>query len=180
MKEKSYPVTVRCAQCGLEFTARADRHRKFCSYACFGLSIRGEKHYRYQGGHINYHGYQVIQIDAAPVLLHRHLMEEHLGRRLLPREEVHHINEDRLDNRLENLMLLASESEHQMEHCGFRSDTAKQCVQCGIIKPRTEFYPRHVAGRDPNVPRCKPCHRKHQNEARARRIELQTYLLMST
>jgi hypothetical protein len=46
---------------------------------------------------------------------HRHIMEQYIGRRLKPNELVHHLNEVKDDNRIENLQIKDWAS-HTVEH----------------------------------------------------------------
>ncbi len=73
------------------------------------------------GFYINQDGYKRVLGKGHPsgqkyVMEHRLVMEKHLGRLLEPSERVHHKNRDRLDNRIENLDLVANQSEHMEMH----------------------------------------------------------------
>jgi len=122
-----------CYNCGLEFTTKK-KTRKYCSQSCAGKvnatlvknhrgnTNSGENHWNWQGGGtINTQGYREIPLGKTnkKILEHRLVMAQYLGRELDRQEHVHHINGDKIDNRIENLVLLTP-SEHQKLHLARR------------------------------------------------------------
>ena len=61
-------------------------------------------------------------------LLHRLVMEKHLGRELTREEEIHHLNGDRLDNRIENLVLCKNHQEHIRKYHPHCSEERKRKI----------------------------------------------------
>lgn len=115
-------VEVECPTCRKTFTTyighTGEQIRTYCSHKCSTDRnvIRGVG--RKVNGHavtMNVSGYLLVWTpDRGRIMEHRYVMEQVLGRRLRTDEHVHHLNNIKMDNRIENLALL-SPSTHRQE-----------------------------------------------------------------
>lgn len=129
---------IKVCFCGVEFKTYPSKvaigRGKYCSKKCSYVGLlgrnsspntqfrRGQRHAWQFRESINGKGYVEIYSPDHPnrtkrgyVLEHRLVMEKSLGRYLISDEVVHHINENKSDNRIENLMLM-THKEHFALH----------------------------------------------------------------
>ena len=91
-----------CLSCG----EPSHQSHDFCKL-CVDRS--GSNNNNYKGGsRYLSKGYVMLKIEGKFMYEHRKIMSEHLGRELLAKETVHHLNGVKTDNRLENLELWSS------------------------------------------------------------------------
>ena len=89
----------------------------------------------------------------------KYLMEKQLGRTLLPNEEVHHKDENPLNNSIENLEIRIH-GEHQAEHSRKFYDTTANCGWCGkeflwTAEQQRRFYMyRRIGRHNSKMPFC--------------------------
>jgi hypothetical protein len=76
---------------------------------------KGNNNRNWKNGCIRKGGHRLIRVDNNYIFEHRYIIEKHLGRKLAKNEDVHHINHNPLDNRIENLKIL-TKSEHTILH----------------------------------------------------------------
>lgn len=111
--------------------------KKYCSIKCSGTNFKkgqrpsdaaiasakarsGNKSPSWKGGskYMTLQGYVTVYAPGYPdnrCLEHRYVMEKHLKRKLLKTEHVHHLNGDKIDNRIENLVII-DPKEHGIAH----------------------------------------------------------------
>lgn len=112
---------------------------QFCSMRCYIFKRKisnltdasfkqREYHWNWKGGKIFSGGYLYIYKPEHLFCNHhkyiknsRLIMEQYLGRYLNPKEVVHHINNIKTDDRIENLKLFRNKSEHRKYHSKIKS-----------------------------------------------------------
>ena len=117
-----------------------------------GHTQMGKLHFRWNGGRTKRDGYWlVLKKDHhfanrdGYVLEHRLVYEEYYNCCLLPWCDIHHINEIKDDNRIENLKLIGTRSDHVKHHKQPIDMENRICLLCdskktGLKKDRPHWY----------------------------------------
>ena len=137
---------VSCKVCDKTFYAQKftleNGHGKYCSTACFGIGNNKslENHPSWKGGkRTNIHGYVLTNRPdnhrawkEGYVFEHIVIAEEVLGRELNDRECIHHINENKGDNRAENLFIFKTTGEHSAYHNRVAKEQVKEITKSNL------------------------------------------------
>jgi len=87
----------------------------------------------WKGGKVTRGGYRAVYVVPYGRYRkeHRIVMEHALGRMLLPTEVVHHVNGNKLDNRMVNLRLFTRSDHAKVHQLGGEKLLKLRCPQCG-------------------------------------------------
>ena len=155
-----------CEWCKAIFDRPPSWKARYCSMGCYAQARFGPDR--------KFHpeGYVLIRKPDHPrplngdfIYEHIFVMENMIGRYLIPPEEVHHVNEIRSDNRPENLILCPDRKFHKMLHIAMRiiaaggnPDTQRLCCKCGL-REKSDFS-NDAKGY------CRSCHSTYENNRR--------------
>lgn len=96
---------------------------------------------------------RVIDGKRVHLRVHRLVMEEFLGRKLVGKEQIHHKDGNKLNNNIENLELVPSSSEHILRHhnkpwnLGMVTKFDHHCERCGKAFTAIRQRVRRFCGR---------------------------------
>lgn len=115
-----YHFYKNCIICNKKFKAILSySERKYCSQNCMAIGQIGHLRNFKTGIQKNSYGYSYIYFPNHPfassrktIPLHRYVVEKYIGRILKKEESVHHINNIKYDNRLNNLYLFKTFKKH--------------------------------------------------------------------
>jgi len=122
---------IRCEECGVEKESRLDSVQR-CRLnrgakidLCLSCSLllkyagprpRGKDNKNFKHG-LHNSGYRLLTVDdGRKCFEHQYIMEQELGRRLDKKERVHHIDFDKINNKIFNLYLCNSVGSHSLCH----------------------------------------------------------------
>ncbi len=124
-----------CIDCGKKISRGSERciscgtkGRRVWNIGRKSIETSGEKSVHWKGGKIKHSdGYILIYSPNHPnknksgyVLEHRLVVEKYIGRFLTEKEVVHHIDENKQNNKIENLMLFNGHKDHGKFHVKIR------------------------------------------------------------
>lgn len=104
-----------CENCGETFYRCPSEIKKgsykYCSRDCGFTGQRGKlkniKPLEDKNWYVNRRGYLQTTVRRKRILRHRWVMEQHLGRKLKPSEKVRHLDGDKLNNDIDNLVIMS-------------------------------------------------------------------------
>lgn len=123
-RDEGKRIWWQCPICKKKFWWQRNKakSRKYCSPECQAIGasqrLRGKRRKAcVKKREVKvYKRYDRITDRGVRKILHRHVMEEHIGRDLTRSETVHHVDMDSANNSLSNLYLCVNESEHMKAH----------------------------------------------------------------
>jgi hypothetical protein len=185
-REKTHTNDKKLCECGHcnelipIYDKRWKRERRFKhGHHAYGRGM--EKHPMWKGDiKITSRGYRMIKKPDHPRADKRGyvkeqvlVMEQYLGRYLTKEEVVHHINHIKTDNRIENLQLFSSHSEHISKAHNRRQEIENRCCYlCGTRRQHRWFF-----GPSQGLYKCGKCYdteRYDKIRKKPKKIELAT------